>query len=182
MTEQVVPTTPNGSEARHRVFWVGLVLSLLGGQIAFIGVMVYLATTNGSLAIEPDYYQKGLHWDATTAQLRENARLSWSVEIELGDDVGTLGERTVTCRLANKDGLPLDGAVIDLVAFPHVRGQERTSATLAAADDGRYQTTLRFSRKGVWEFRGVVTRGPNTFTFTEQQDVYPPGESRPWRR
>lgn len=182
MTEQAIHTTSSGSEARHRTFWVGLVLSLLGGQIAFVCVMVYMATTNGSFAIEPNYYQKGLHWDATAAQLRENDRLSWSVGIDVGDDVGTLGERIVTCTLRNKDELPLEGAIIDLVAFPHVRGQDRTLATLVAEDGGRYQTTLRFSRKGLWEFRGVVKRGPDTFTFTQQQDVYPPGESRPWRR
>jgi len=150
--------------------------------MAFISVMVYLATTNGTFAIEPDYYQKGLNWDATSAQLRDNARLSWLVEINVAEDVGTLGERTVTCTLTNKDGLPLDGAVIDIVAFPHVRGRERTSATLSAADGGRYQATLRFSRKGLWEFRGVVKRGPDTFAFTQQRDVYPPGESKPWRR
>lgn len=182
MTEEPEDTAANGSEARHRVFWVGLVLSLLGGQIAFVTVMVYMAATNGTFAVEPDYYQKGLHWDATAAQLRENDRLSWSLGIDIGDDAGTLGERTVTCTLRNVDGSPLEGAIIDLVAFPHVRGYERTSATLVAEDGGRYRTTLRFSRKGVWEFRGIVKRGPDTFTFTEQQDVYPPGESRPWRR
>ena len=110
MTRQAAHATGNGSEARRRAFWVGLVLSLLGGQIAFVSVMAYVAATNGTFAIEPDYYQKGLHWNATAAQLRENDRLSWSVGIDIGRDVGVLGERTVTCTLRNKDGSPLEGA------------------------------------------------------------------------
>ena len=92
------PRQNDGGELRHRVFWVGLILALLGGQIVLMGVMTLLATSDASFAVEPDYYQKALHWDATVAQRRENARLAWSAKIELGNEASVLGERTVTCR------------------------------------------------------------------------------------
>jgi nitrogen fixation protein FixH len=169
------------TERRARVFWLGFVLLLLGGQILLLSVMAYLAVWDRSFAIEPDYYQKGLNWDATAAQLRENARLGWSLRIDLGDRLSVLGERTVRCTLADEAGRPLDGAGLDLVAFAHARGNNRLSATLSPAGSGIYQTKLRFRPKGLWEFRVVVRRGPEKFTFTEVRDVYPPGENRPWQ-
>jgi nitrogen fixation protein FixH len=136
---------------------------------------------DGSFAVEPDYYQKALRWDEVAAQHRENARLGWTAAIDVGDDVSVFDERTLTCRLADAEGRPVEGAAVDLVAFPHARGSERASAVLAETESGVYAATLRFRRKGVWEFRLAVRRGPNVFTHRETRDVYPPGESRPWR-
>jgi nitrogen fixation protein FixH len=169
------------SESRHRLFWVGLILALLGGQMVLLTVAVYLAESDASFAIEPDYYRKGLNWDATAAQLRENVRLGWTLGLELGEKVSVLCERTVTCTLADKAGRPLDGATVDLIAFPHARGNERASATLIPAGDGRYESKVRFARRGLWEFRFVVQREGQTFTEVQRRDVYPHGESRPWR-
>ncbi|MCH5373654.1 MAG: FixH family protein, partial [Planctomycetes bacterium] len=81
-------------------------------------------------------------------------------------------------RLCDKQGAPLDGAVIDVVAFAHARGSDRQSATLLPTGEGNYETTLRLARRGKWEFRLAVQRGPETFTYTELRDVVPPGETR----
>ena len=173
--------TSNGDKLWPRLFWPGFILALLGGQILVLIVMVYFAAMDGSFAVEPDYYQKALNWDKEVAQLRENERLNWSLQIDVGDEAGVLGERVVTCTLRDREGKSLDGAVIQLLAFPHARGVERTTATLEPRGNGAYETTLRLSRKGLWEFRLRAQRGPETFSYTEQRDVYPPGESRPWR-
>ena len=72
MREPAKPTVELAHETRHRLFWVGLILALLAGQIVLMVAMVYLATSDASFAIEPDYYQKGLNWDAVAAQVRQN--------------------------------------------------------------------------------------------------------------
>ena len=177
MTDSVKEPATDPAERRHRVFWVGLILALLGGQMILICTMAYVATADGSFAIEPDYYQKGLHWDETAAQIRKNVELGWSVDLTVEDQVSVRGERGLRCRLSDKAGRALDGATIDLVAFPHARGNQRSSATLIPADDGEYATSLRFSHPGVWEFRVIVQRGPETFTQTLLRDVKPPGVS-----
>jgi nitrogen fixation protein FixH len=171
------PATAPWAERRHRRFWVGLVVSLLAGQVVLLSTMAYVAISDGSFAVEPDYYQKGLHWDDTAAQLRRNVALGWSVRVEIGDSAATGGERTLICHLTNRNDEPLDGATIDVAAFPHARGSERSTAMLAAAGDGSYETPLRFSRYGVWEFRFVVQRGPETFTQTVVRRVEPPEAS-----
>jgi nitrogen fixation protein FixH len=165
------------AERRQRVFWVGLVLTLLGGQMVLIGTMAYVAMSDGSLAIEPDYYQRGLHWDETAAQIRRNGELGWSLRLQVGDQVNVRGERVLRCRLNDKTGRALDGATMDLVTFSHARGNQRFSATLLPMGGGEYETTLHFSHPGVWEFRLIVQRGPETFTQTSLRDITPPGVS-----
>jgi nitrogen fixation protein FixH len=158
-----------------RLLWPGLVFVLLGGQVVLVFVMVYIAVSDGSFAVEPDYYQKGLHWEATAEQLRTNARLGWKARLQVEDAATVLGERALICRLTDAAQQPLAGAAIDVVAFSHFRGNERTSLVLEEVGEGRYRTTLCFPRSGVWEFRLVVRRGPDVFTHTETREVAPPG-------
>ena len=174
MTNSLPRPADVNPEHRQGRFWIGLVVALLGGQIALLVTMAYIATSDGSFAVEPDYYQKGLHWEDTATQLRQNARLGWTARIDVSQAVTAGGERTVTCRLTNRDGTPLDGATIGLVAFAHTRGSQRSSATLLPAGSGAYTLAMRFARHGVWEFRVVVHRGPETFTQTVVRNVGPP--------
>ena len=175
MSEPAKPGICASGEKKHRLFWVGLIVALLAGQIMLMLVAVYLATTDPSFAIEPDYYQKGLRWDTVAAQARRNERLGWSVRIELGPDVTVRGERALICSLADREGRPLDGATVVVEAFSHARGNERTAVALLPAGRGRYEAPVRFARQGLWEFRLAIQRGSDTFTYTEQRELWSPG-------
>jgi nitrogen fixation protein FixH len=166
------------SESRHGMFWVGVICTLLGGQILMLLGMAYLATSDASFAIEPDYYQKGLNWDDTAAQLRTNTRLGWSLEVEVSEETTVFGDRTVSCCLTDRAGRPLNGAAVDAVAFAHARGNQRNAITLAGTGDGRYAASSQFRREGLWEFRFVVRRGPDIFTHTLQRRLDSSGGSR----
>ncbi len=178
MSETEPTTDAPSSEFRHRLFWVGLICALLGGQIALLLIMTYLATADASFSVEPNYYQKGLNWDETAVQLRKNEQLGWSLDLQLGEDADEFNERAVACTLTDREGRPLDGATIDVIAFPHARGSQRTAITLLGVGDGRYEAQSRFRRAGLWEFRFVVQRGPETFTCTQKRKLEPPGDSQ----
>ncbi|NUQ61252.1 MAG: FixH family protein [Pirellulales bacterium] len=152
----------------RNLLWPGMIVVFLGVHILAMLVTVWIATRDRSFAIEPDYYQKGLHWDTIARQQRTNAMLGWRVELEIGNDAGVLGRRTLACKLVDKSGAPIEGAAINLVAFAHARGNERTSVVLEDCGEGVYVTACRFARKGLWEFRLVARRGRETFTYTEQ--------------
>lgn len=172
--------TPDAPPTPRVWVWPMIVVALLVGQVVLLAVTALLATRDPTFAVEPNYYLQGLHWDDTAAQRRQNAELGWTASIAFGDKVSPLGERDVTLTLTNRDGAPLDGAQIELVAFSHAQAGERARVTLEPRGGGRYESSLRFRHKGVWEFRVTATRGPQTFTHREERDVYPPGESRPW--
>lgn len=172
------PTSDARNSRRASYLWPGIVVALLAGHVILMVVVVLIATSDPTFSVEPDYYDKALHWDDTATQRAANQRLGWVAAVDVGSDIGIRGERTVSCRLTNSAGDPLDGAQIELVAFPHARGAERATQTLEPAGDGRYAAQMRFQRKGTWEFRLRVERGPDTFTYRETRDVYPPGEHR----
>ena len=56
--------------------------------------MVYVATSDGSFAVEPDYYQKALHWDDARSAAAENAGLGWTVELDGRRQASAAGDRT----------------------------------------------------------------------------------------
>jgi nitrogen fixation protein FixH len=164
------PTNAAAEPKRH-LLWPLLIAALLAGHVLAVLVMVYVATRDRSFAVEPDYYQKALHWDDIAAQGRENARLGWKLAIEVSGSTTPLGERTVSCRLSDGAGKPLEGAVIDMIAFAHARAGQWLSGVMEPQGVGVYGTTLHLRRKGLWEFRLVVRRGSDTLTYSEQRQV-----------
>jgi nitrogen fixation protein FixH len=171
VTAPQAPAEPANPASGRHWFWPVFIIGLLGTHVLMAVLMVYVATRDRSFAVEPDYYQKALHWDKTAEQQRENTRLGWTVMIEIGDPSGVLGERLLTCKVTDKAGTPLAGAVVDLVAFAHARANERASVVLLPQGNGTYQAPIRLARKGLWEFRLVISRGQETLTFTEQRRV-----------
>lgn len=159
------------TEPKRHLLWPLMIVALLAGHVLAVLVMVYVATRDRSFAVEPDYYQKALHWDDIAAQQRENARLGWTVAIAVGSSTSPLGQRTVSCRLSDRAGKPLEGAIIDVIAFAHVRADERLAGVMESQGSGVYETTLRLRRKGLWEFRLVVRRGSEMLTYSEQRPV-----------
>ncbi|MHB8897757.1 MAG: FixH family protein [Thermoguttaceae bacterium] len=179
------PQTPASPTAAWRAsFWPALVVALLAGQMLLVLVMVYIAAADRSFAVEPDYYQKGLHWDEIAAQHGHNAQLGWKLSLELGDPGSPSARREVRCTLTDSTGRPLDGASLDLIAFPHAHGSRRISAAFSpdrspSAGNGLYVARVDLPEGGLWEFRLEVRRGPETFTRVVLLDVPLPGESRP---
>ncbi len=165
MTEQepMRDQPPNPREtrpiaSRRQLLWPGIVLALLGAQMLLMLVMVYMATSDRSFAVEPDYYKKALHWDESAAEGRSSRQLGWSVRIEVGDAADVLKRRDVTCTLLDAAGEPLSGATVEVIAFPHARGQERTLVKFAEIGGGLYAASMPIPRSGLWEFR--VTAQP----------------------
>lgn len=151
--------------------WPVIICALLGGQVLLMGVVYYIANTDPTFAVEPDYYQKGLDWDQHAAQDRSNTRLGWTVDFAIGPAADLLENHEFTCTLLNHDGAPLDGAVIDLTAFHHARGDHRLQTKLDALGKGRYGAKIKMKRDGLWEFRFDVKRGPEEFTHVEQRQL-----------
>lgn len=169
MTTTHSPVSPSpGGASQWR--WPLIIIGLLAFQAIFAGVMLYVATNDKTFAVEPDYYQQAVHWDRQSQQRRDNDRLGWTISVALGEPTPN-GGRMLDCALNNVDGTPLDGATISVVAFPHLRGNERRSFDLAARTGGHYQAEQVFDQPGVWELRFTVVRGPETFTALRHVEV-----------
>jgi hypothetical protein len=84
--------------------WPMIVVGMLVAHASLWVGAVFIARSNATFAVEPDYYQKALHWDETAAQAAENRRLGWGMTWELSAAGGADQTRRVTATLVNRDG------------------------------------------------------------------------------
>jgi nitrogen fixation protein FixH len=151
--------------------WPGVIFLLLGGQMVVITMAVVLSTRDPSFAIEPDYYQKSLHWDEQAAQIRANRALGWHVSLDIAPQDTPAGRRPVTVIVTDTAGRPLDGAGVESILFHHAGGQDRMQASFQPEGAGRYSAKLLLRKAGIWEFRLTIRRGTDVFTTIEQREV-----------
>jgi nitrogen fixation protein FixH len=152
-------------------FWPAIIAGALGLHVLAMMVMVSFATSNDSYAVEPDYYQKALNWNQKQAQDRSNSELGWSLDFVV-ESAAPGNDPMLRVSLTDADGSPLDGAEIAVEAFSNVRRDDILAATVMPSGGG-YQTTMPMRGNGRWEFRFIVTRGDDVFTYTETRHVYP---------
>jgi len=150
--------------------WPLIVVALLvGGAGANVGLML-VAASDASFAVEPDYYQKALHWDETMAQQARSAALGWSV-VATFEPAARPGEVKLTARVTDRAGDPIEGARVAVETFHSARARHVLTAALGPEAAGRYSATLPLDRPGVWEVRLRVERGSQVFTRTLVQDL-----------
>ncbi|MBI5865450.1 MAG: FixH family protein [Planctomycetes bacterium] len=152
-------------------FWPMLVVALLVGQFAVTGATIYLSQNDPHFAVEPDYYEKAIHWDDTARQRELNERLGWKYEVEVAPRPDAVGCRNVTLRLRDAQQKPIESAAVNVEMFHHAFAARRQNVSLTAAAPGVYGMNPEMRRSGVWELRFTVQRGDERFTFVESTYV-----------
>jgi nitrogen fixation protein FixH len=147
---------------------VGLAALLVASAGANIALLV-ITSRDASFAVEPNYYAKALAWDESMAQQARNEALGWSLGLRV-DPMGVRRLMTVTVRLADRSGAPIEGAQVAVEAFHNARASRILSAALEPRGQG-YAAVMPLERPGLWEFRLRVTRGPEAFVATVTRDV-----------
>jgi nitrogen fixation protein FixH len=157
-------------------YWPFLVVGLLAAGVG--GNIYFLARAIGdpSFAVEPDYYAKGVDWNAHQAQARANAELGWIVTLEVAPAELATGRARLVAKLTDRDGRSVPGAAVVLEAFHNARAADVLTATLAETPEHSYTAEVPIVRPGLWEFRVAATRGSETFTAVLDQDA--PGALR----
>lgn len=140
---------------------VGLLALMMVGQI----VMVVVASRDPSFSLEPDYYRKALGYDAHMQQTAKNHALGWRMEVlAFGDD-------GLRARLVDGAGSPVDGATVEVEAFPVARGLELRRTALLGQGAGVYGAAMASLRKGLWELRFTADARGERFTQTAREEL-----------
>ncbi|QNN24823.1 FixH family protein [Planctomycetales bacterium ZRK34] len=161
----------NQKPARRGWNWPMLIVSLLGLQIVLCVIAVYLAVSDPTMAIEPDYYKKAVHWDQSAAEQRESDALGWSHELTVDPSQDTIGRREMTVLIRDADGEPLSGAVVEIEAFANARATQRFNLTLVEQSPGQYTGLLPVRHTGLWEFTLIATYDRETYMQTDRIDL-----------
>jgi len=157
------------------------------------GLLVIKASTDPSFAVVPDYYKRSLVWDQKLSQDRENARLGWSVDLQVAREgagpeappragaaataITSRDGRSValTVRLLDRRGVTLGGAQVEVQALHKARASRVLTAALTEQRDrsGVYVARLPMRRPGLWELSFAVQRGERRFTAVLVRDLAP---------
>jgi len=122
--------------------WPWIIAGALAIHVVASLVVVFVATSNPSYAVEEDYYQKALHWNDKRAQDRTNEELGWILNL-IVRPAATPGEQpTLEVHLADAGGEPVDGAVVAVETFHNAHANDILRASLDAVGEGVYRTTL----------------------------------------
>lgn len=138
-------------ERRARRFWVGLVVTLLGTQVAIGMFSLYLSVGDPSNAIIPDYYRAAVNWDVTRRARELTQDLQWDVSPTVSQEVD--GERVLSVRLVDGERQPVRGVHIRGQIFHHARGGERYELQFTEIANGMYATPTRLTQPGLWQLR-----------------------------
>lgn len=147
----------------HR--WPAAIIGLIGLNMAIVGATIYFATHDPSAAVEPDYYQKAVDWDADARERARSERLGWTASVEL-DAPGEL-----SVRLTDRDGHAVAGAQIVVRAFAVARAGDRQTLTCTETQSGRYVAPIAVSRRGLWQFHVDARRAGDHHVSVIERDL-----------
>lgn len=153
--------------------WPGIVIGVLGVHASACLIVAYIATSDPSQAVVPDYHAKAVAWDAHRAEQRQSAALGWTCGIDVAMKADMLGQRNVRISLRDADDAPLTGAVVSLSLYHHARANDVIAAEPKEAAPGEYTVMLDMRRDGLWAFDVQVQHGDDHFTTQINQQVGP---------
>lgn len=161
-------TSPAPSPRSGRLWPIGIV-AVLSIQAAWIATVIGVATGDPTHAVEPNYYEKAVRWDAAAREHQSWDRLGWSAEISTRTVVHEPGSvqaarlgggdaKRLVVTLRDRGGVPIENARIEAECFHQARSGERNRWTLEAIEPGVYAGPAALTRSGLWEARLLITR------------------------
>lgn len=165
MTEHLHPPRLAGR------YWPALVVGLLALNVGIVLLTIIVAARDPSVATEPDYYAKAMKYDDVIRQRTLNAKLGWSASCSLRTDHGA----SLVVALRDRDGEPLEGAMVTAVVFSGLRSDERQNLELGAlpSHPGEYAAQVKIDRAGTWVVRVSAQHEGVTFTYDTELMITP---------
>ena len=156
--------------------WPYLIAGALAVHVAASLIVVFIATSDPSYAVEEDYYQKAVEWDEKRAQDRSNAALGWLLEFTVTPPERPGDRPLLEVRLLDAEGNPLSGAAVSVEAFHNSNSGDILRADLAPADEaGLYSAAMPMQHNGRWELRFTAVSGGHRLTHTETRHLFVEG-------
>lgn len=152
--------------------WPLLIVLLLGAQVTFLFVTVTLAVQDPSFAVEENYYDRAVNWDAYAKASRAIDDAGWNVQISLRDDADVLGYRTLVISILDAAGRPVRMQEIGGELFQHAQASFRQPLALTREEDDRYAANVRMEQAGWWGVRLTMTRDGAPYAFDADYMLY----------
>lgn len=160
-------------EQRAAWRWAAIILGLLALSVGANVFLMSRAVGDPAFAVEPDYYQRAVHWDEEQSQARASEELGWKASLEAVAVEDARPERAVELTLLDHTGAPVGDAEVRVVALHVANAGERVPAPLAEVAPGHYRAIMPLGRAGLWEIQIEARRGLERFIETRRLELGP---------
>ena len=165
MSEAPVRTRSSGR------FWAWVPAGLLGSMLLGLGSLAYIAIDDPGFALEPNYYDKAVHWDRAQAEARASQALGYRLELSEPLTVAADGRIRLRLSLEDRDGRAVTGAEVTADAFANSTASRTQRVVLREISAGVYQAELGQGSPGLWELRLAVRHGAARYQQVLRRDV-----------
>jgi nitrogen fixation protein FixH len=141
-------------ERRARFIWVGIVVLLLSLQLSGGIVTVYLAVSDPTVAVIPNYYQAGLDWDIKRRSLDQFVQLGWQYELIVDEVDPELPQRKLLIKLSKNDQ-PVGKQRVSARIYHHARGSEVHQLQFDESWPGEYVCQTKLVQSGLWHLEFI---------------------------
>ncbi|HJL40864.1 MAG TPA: FixH family protein [Myxococcales bacterium LLY-WYZ-16_1] len=153
------------------ITWPLIIVAFLALSVGANVALIYFASTDPSFAVEENYYEKAIHWDETAALRAASERLGWDVKL-------TSSPARLQIRLSDRSDEPVEGAWVEVKAFPNIRATQAVTGELRETRAGTYELEGSFLPAGIWEVRLKAERGDEVFVQTLRTEIFAPRGAR----
>lgn len=147
--------------------WPFFIISLLGANMAVVGITVYFAKSDPGFSVEPHYYQKAIRFEDRQREIEHNLNLGWTGAIRQVADVGDVYE--LRLDLSDREGRPVPGVSARGVAFHNAHAADIVAVEFAQTPDG-LSARLHGARPGLWTFQ-IITKSADGQSFSFEQEL-----------
>ena len=159
------------ANTRSGTVWAWVPALLLGSMLLGLGTLAYIAIDDPHFALEPNYYDKAVHWDRAQSEARDGAALGLALALTKPLALAMDGTLEVEVRITDRERALLSPAVVQLEAFPNAYASRVEQVTLSEVSPGVYRARLRGQARGLWELRFTVAKGNLRFHQGIRRDV-----------
>jgi len=164
-------TTNTHSPVSSGTFWAWVPAGLLGAMFLGLGSMAYVAVNDPGFALEPNYYDKAVHWDRSQAEAQASRALGLQLGLEKALALDTNGQVRLTLTVSDRSGAALGGAEVKIEAFPNAAASRVEVLQLKEISPGVYSGEIARGARGLWELRITVKRSDLTYREVLRRDV-----------
>ena len=142
-------------------FWPIFITSILLFDVGIGVTMIIAANSDPSFAVEKDYYDKAVDWDARQAARRHSDELGWSSEVRIIPLAS--GHARLVVSLTDADGASLEDVQVRAEVFPNRFASDRQSPSMKGELGGVHVGEFDLRTAGAWEVDLEARRGSDVF-------------------
>ena len=149
--------------------WKLVPAAILVPTVIFAAWRIHISLDDPHFSVPEDYYQEGVHFDEELERRAASDALEWAAVLEPSTRAEGGGVRLT---LTDAEGVPVEGASGELVAFHNSYPAQAQDATWRETAPGVYDADLALDRSGIWRWRVHLVRGEDRWQLDKRQEVY----------